>query len=425
MSSGSSMEDTEIDTNTKLFVGDIFPKADAQTLLHRFRSCGKVKSIEIRSSRDLIKNSFSNATVVYEKREDAIRALSDLNGAEVMGNPIRISWYQPDPKKRYIEGANVIIRNLDRNILQSQLYVTIEKAGHIVSCKIARDSNGNSLGYAYVSFESAKAADFFIKMLDGTIVGPKKISIVKHVRKSERPHLNEPHQFRNCYVKNFGPDVTDEGLKSVFKQFGTITSAVVMKDGNISKKFGFVCFENPSSAEAAVREMNGKLFNGRRLYVGRAMRRAERFRYLTETQRQIDSFKQSDKSTVFISHFEESVNEEMLKNHFARFGKIERVTIVRDRRGVFRGFGFIQFSSQSEAARALELCGKPLNSKPLYVALKQTKEEENLMKRQLSLQLQQSIITQNMPILFGPFPWLAQRTSTNYCIPRYLAPRGI
>ncbi|VDL19656.1 unnamed protein product [Hymenolepis diminuta] len=253
------------------------------------------------------------------------------------------------------------------------------------------DHNGNSLGYAYVSFESAKAADFFIKMLDGTIVGPKKISIVKHVRKSERPHLNEPHQFRNCYVKNFGPDVTDEGLKSVFKQFGTITSAVVMKDGNISKKFGFVCFENPSSAEAAVREMNGKLFNGRRLYVGRAMRRAERFRYLTETQRQIDSFKQSDKSTVFISHFEESVNEEMLKNHFARFGKIERVTI---------------FSSQSEAARALELCGKPLNSKPLYVALKQTKEEENLMKRQLSLQLQQSIITQNMPILFGPFPWV-------------------
>lgn len=75
MSSGSLKEDTEIDTNTKLFVGDIFPKADAQTLLHRFRSCGKVKSIEIRSSRDLIKNSFSNATVVYEKREDGKNVL--------------------------------------------------------------------------------------------------------------------------------------------------------------------------------------------------------------------------------------------------------------------------------------------------------------------------------------------------------------
>merc|ERR1712063_96790 len=50
---------------------------------------------------------------------------------------------------------------------------------------------------------------------------------------------------RNVYVRNLDDTVDDKMLMEAFKEYGTITSGVVMKDaeGN-SKGFGFVCFSS-------------------------------------------------------------------------------------------------------------------------------------------------------------------------------------
>lgn len=60
--------------------------------------------------------------------------------------------------------------------------------------------------------------------------------------------------FNNVYVKGFPKDAsfTDEHLAELFKEFGEIQSAAIMRDGHgQSKGFGFVCFADASSAEKA------------------------------------------------------------------------------------------------------------------------------------------------------------------------------
>jgi polyadenylate-binding protein len=59
----------------------------------------------------------------------------------------------------------------------------------------------------------------------------------------------------------------------MFSEFGPITSAVIMRDSEgASKGFGFVCFKEASSAEAAIAKLNGN--DG--LYVGEAMSKEKR-----------------------------------------------------------------------------------------------------------------------------------------------------
>jgi len=82
------------------------------------------------------------------------------------------------------------------------------------------------------------------------------------------------YQGVNLYVKNLDDDFDDPKLRSIFDQFGTITSAKVMKDPKSNTKgFGFVCFTTPEEATKAVTEMNGKIIGSKPLYVALAQRK--------------------------------------------------------------------------------------------------------------------------------------------------------
>jgi polyadenylate-binding protein len=82
----------------------------------------------------------------------------------------------------------------------------------------------------------------------------------------------------NLYVKNLDDIVDDDVLRNEFSTIGTITSARVMKDmkDGRSRGFGFVCFSTPEEATRAVNELNGKLINGKPIFVALAQRREVR-----------------------------------------------------------------------------------------------------------------------------------------------------
>ncbi len=84
-------------------------------------------------------------------------------------------------------------------------------------------------------------------------------------------------RFNNCYVKNFGTTISEDELRQLFSEFGQIESARIMytNDG-ASRGFGFVCFTECDSAETAVKSLNGKVVDGRELFVGRAQLKSER-----------------------------------------------------------------------------------------------------------------------------------------------------
>lgn len=80
------------------------------------------------------------------------------------------------------------------------------------------------------------------------------------------------------YVGNLPYSTTDEDLREMFAEYGTVESASVITDRDTgrSKGFGFVELEDDAQAKAAIEALNGKDLNGRALVVNEARPREER-----------------------------------------------------------------------------------------------------------------------------------------------------
>jgi RNA recognition motif-containing protein len=81
----------------------------------------------------------------------------------------------------------------------------------------------------------------------------------------------------NIYVGNISRMTTEEKIKSLFAQFGEVTSVKLIKDkftGEL-KGFGFVEMPNTSEASAAIAQLNGQDVDGQRLRINEARPREE------------------------------------------------------------------------------------------------------------------------------------------------------
>ena len=58
-----------------------------------------------------------------------------------------------------LEKSNIFVKNIPKEVKQRQLHEIFEKYGKIISLKIALDQEHRSKGFAYIQFESKKAAD--------------------------------------------------------------------------------------------------------------------------------------------------------------------------------------------------------------------------------------------------------------------------
>jgi RNA recognition motif-containing protein len=77
------------------------------------------------------------------------------------------------------------------------------------------------------------------------------------------------------YVGNLPFSATEEGVRTLFSQFGEVLSVNLISDRETGRPrgFGFVEMEN---AEAAITGLNGKDFEGRPLKVNQAQERPQR-----------------------------------------------------------------------------------------------------------------------------------------------------
>lgn len=80
------------------------------------------------------------------------------------------------------------------------------------------------------------------------------------------------------YVGNLAYATTEEDLKSLFAQAGTVSSVALIKDRDTgrSKGFAFVEMSNQAEAEAAIKQFHGQRVGDRELTVNMARPREER-----------------------------------------------------------------------------------------------------------------------------------------------------
>lgn len=80
------------------------------------------------------------------------------------------------------------------------------------------------------------------------------------------------------YVSNLGFQASDDDLRELFSAFGQVSSAKVIMDRTTGKSrgFGFVEMGSVSDAALAMKALDGKDVDGRRIAVSAAKEREER-----------------------------------------------------------------------------------------------------------------------------------------------------
>lgn len=427
-----------------LYVGDLVPDVTEAQLFEKFSVVGPVLSIRV--CRDMItRRSLGYAYVNFQQATDAERALDTMNYDIMKAKAIRIMWSQRDPSLRKSGVGNIFIKNLDKGIDNKAMFDTFSAFGNILSCKVAVDEHGNSKGYGFVHFETEEAAQQAIQKVNAMLLNAKKVYVGKFIPRKEREKLlgERARRFTNVFVKNFGEDVDKEKLTKMFDKFGEITSVKVMTDEATGTNlgFGFVSFESAEAAEKAVEEMNGlelpglndkvEKVNGtvdveeaevegtvnrvKKLYVGRAQKKAERQMELKKKfeQLKMERINRYQGVNLYVKNLDDTIDDERLRKEFAPYGTITSARVMNED-GRSKGFGFVCFSAPEEATKAVtEMNGRIIGSKPLYVALAQRKEDR---KAHLTSQYMQRVNNFRMQHM-GPGPLFPATANTSFYLP--------
>ncbi|EJW01988.1 hypothetical protein EDEG_03560 [Edhazardia aedis USNM 41457] len=247
--------------NRTVYVGDLNPLT-LDTDLHRlFSTQGTVLSIKMIHNPNLESTgSLCYAYVNYENSDCALKAVQNLNFAELHGTQIRVMLYnkQKNLKGQKIGKYNIIVKNLPVSCDNKTLYDTFSVFGDIISSKVAVDSENKPKGFGFVCYKDKMSVKKAILLAHGTNMNGNMLKVAKFLRKEDRVVEKDKIEelFTNCYIKNFG-GLSEEQLKEICANYGEITSFVVPRNADNSLKgFAFCNFKDHVSAKKAIEDLH-------------------------------------------------------------------------------------------------------------------------------------------------------------------------
>ncbi|KAH8508385.1 hypothetical protein H0E87_010487 [Populus deltoides] len=185
-------------------------------------------------------------------------------------------------------------------------------------------------------------------------------------------HSSERNQDATAYVRNLGPQLSEDLLWELFVQAGPVVNVYVPKDRvtNLHQGYGFVEFRSDEDSDYAI-----KVLNMIKLY-GKGMRIL--CVHASQDKKSLDVG-----ANLFIGNLDPDVDEKLLHDTFSAFGVIvTNPKIMRDpETGNSRGFGFISYDSFEASDAAIEamngqyLCNRQITVS--YAYKKDTKGERH------------------------------------------------
>jgi len=270
-----------------IFVKNLARTIDNKSLYDTFSMFGNILSCKVCVNGK--RESLGYGFVHYESDEAAASAIAKVDGKVIAGQRVSVQPFKSKKERGGAQGnfTNVYVKNIPPNVNQEQMTTMFSKAGEITSIMIATEPDGKSKGFGFVNYESIEHANAAVDMYNGHEIEDKKLYVNRAQKREEREkelrerfeQLKVERQKKydgvNLYVKNLSDETDDARIRQEFKQFGDITSAKIMADSvtGKSKGFGFVCFATPEEATKAVTEMNGRMLDGKPLYVALAQRK--------------------------------------------------------------------------------------------------------------------------------------------------------
>ncbi|KAH0587210.1 Protein phosphatase PP2A regulatory subunit B [Termitomyces sp. 'cryptogamus'] len=146
-------------------------------------------------------------------------------------------------------------------------------------------------------------------------------------------------QFTNLYVKNIDPVVTQEEFENLFTPYGSVTSALLsVDDEGKSRGFGFVNYETHDEAQKAVDGLHDSEHNGRKLFVSRAQKKAEREEELRRAHEQarMEKLNKYQGVNLYIKNLEDDVYLRIVETQPELAGKITGMLLEMDNNELLR-----------------------------------------------------------------------------------------
>jgi RNA recognition motif-containing protein len=338
----NSMNTSKEQNECTVYLGDL----DMETTEHELRDFFEMHKIQVvkivkQAHSSFAHASFANQNIAKRLLELAVIKMHLQNRSTGQNSSFIVRVMPFNQPSNFDSEANLIIKNLESYLNESDIIAKFRDFGHILSCKLARDEHGNSKCYAYLQFESRQSATEAIDKLNNTYwdercdpdfkyrlfqeklillkkntllskqefdiqesklfaelankIG-KKIYVGVFKKKGEYSKIKSSKEGKpsNLYVKNFGPMFGDRDLFNLFKSYGSIKSAKVRRQriGLVEKPLGcgFVDFEFPEEAEKARSQLDGyRLPNGRVISVTYADCKSRRLRKKLEQENSLNN----------------------------------------------------------------------------------------------------------------------------------------
>jgi len=257
----------------KIFVGGLHQDTVEATIKQYFGQWGPVTECTVKRQPDgksrgfgfvafgsqaVMENCFeSQPHTIDGKKVDLRKAVeTGLNHGADTG----AKGYDPEAK----ELKRLFVGSLEFSTTEDEINEYFSKYGDIVSVSISKSQDsGNSRGFAFVNFQSAKTVDqvqqsrpHVIKgrKLDTKRATPKQLVGQPESKFSTTKILIGPPEVRGIGHSGLSEEISDEDLTEYFEQFGTLVKVQQMRWENNGKKrgYGFVEFTDADAVDKAV-----------------------------------------------------------------------------------------------------------------------------------------------------------------------------
>ncbi|KAI8978842.1 RNA-binding protein Prp24 [Trametes punicea] len=250
---------------------------------------------------------------------------------------------QPIKLKRDRENCTVFVAELPAGVQEDELAALFKDCGTIREIKITQLPNSLVATVEFMERDSVPAA------------------LTKDKKRIRGQEIAVHLAWRSTlYVTNFPEDADDTFIRTLFGKYGEIFDVRwPSKKFKSTRRFCYVQYTSPASAEAAL-ELNGAdMGEGRKLavYISNPERRKER----TDSD--------ANEREVYVAGLSKLVTKEDLENLFKTYGTVKDVRMIVDDKGRFKGFAFVEFEDEQEARAALAANNHELKRRRMAVTL--------------------------------------------------------
>lgn len=340
-----------------LYIGNLQQHVQDMELYNYFRPYGNIVSCRV--MKDIYSGeSRGFAFISYQTKEEAQKAKDALNYHKINGWEIRISFKKSpsdfDPK------ANIFIKNLDKEVSTRQIDELCQQFGTLMCCCVRTDDNGQSLGYAYVQYETEESAKRAVAALNGIKKWGNELKSEIFV-----PSKKRTMEKKNLYLKNFPVSWDKTKVESFisenFGEVGKITCSGVYEnkaDEQNIRYYAFVAYEEEGQASEAIEKYHEKKLEDHgdeedgQLYVVYVVPKRIRKEQLKKQHLSLKNL-----TNLYIKSLNIEVNEESLTKAFSKYGPITSVCVKESKpfnqdNPVIMKFGFVNFKEEADAQKA-------------------------------------------------------------------------